>query len=121
MPSALSNLLEQARPAGTVTRRPAALLAELRSSERAHEPRRRESTCPPSSWSRVDRRWSGFVLATAFYGLARARIPTRSGSSSPPIYRLLWNKWYFDELYDVHVRSAGAVRLAAAWPISIAT
>ena len=64
------------------------------------------------------RRWRGFLLATVFYGLRRARIPTKCAHAVPPIYAFLCNKWYFDELYNVVVRAAGAVRVAAASPSS---
>ncbi|MBI2826051.1 MAG: NADH-quinone oxidoreductase subunit L [Planctomycetia bacterium] len=41
----------------------------------------------------------GLVLAIAFYGL-RILNPAEVKSQFSAVYRLLWNKWYFDELYD---------------------
>lgn len=41
---------------------------------------------------------TGLVLAIAFYGLAKLN-PNDVRQQFAPIYRLLWNKWYFDELY----------------------
>jgi len=40
----------------------------------------------------------GLALAVAFYGL-RLLNPDEAKSQFAPIYRVLWNKYYFDELY----------------------
>ncbi len=109
-------LLEQARPAGIAEgHRPAADLAGRDDAGRA---RLRTSRDP-----RAGRRWAafgtalaGFLLATVFYGAAEARSRRRAGGSFAPIYRFLSHKWWFDELYDVVVRAAGAVHLAAGSP-----
>ncbi len=63
-------------------------------------------------WSPSPRRLAGFVLATLFYGVA-VLDPEEVRRQFGPIYRFLWHKWYFDELYDVlfvqpaHVRCRG--------------
>ena len=48
----------------------------------------------------------GFLVAVLFYILAPS-IPQRLGQITRPLYELLLNKWYFDELYDmIFVRPA---------------
>src|SRR5207237_4682499 len=42
----------------------------------------------------------GSLLAVLFYVLAPS-IPSRLAQIARPLYELLLNKWYFDELYDV--------------------
>jgi proton-translocating NADH-quinone oxidoreductase chain L len=42
---------------------------------------------------------AGFLLATLMYGLRKISAD-EAARQFQPIYRLLWNKWYFDELYD---------------------
>ncbi len=42
----------------------------------------------------------GFLLATIFYGW-RYLDPSEVRSQFSQVYRFLWNKWWFDELYDV--------------------
>lgn len=42
---------------------------------------------------------AGFVLAVLFYGV-KVLNPEEVRRQFRPIYTLLWNKWYFDELYD---------------------
>jgi len=42
---------------------------------------------------------TGLVLAAAFYAFGRLN-PEDVRKQFAPIYRLLWNKWYFDELYN---------------------
>ena len=48
----------------------------------------------------------GFLVAVLFYVLAPS-IPQRMAQIAGPLYELLLNKWYFDELYDmIFVRPA---------------
>ena len=48
----------------------------------------------------------GFLVAVLFYVLAPS-IPPRLAQVARPLYELLLNKWYFDELYDmIFVRPA---------------
>jgi len=42
---------------------------------------------------------AGLVLSAAFYAFGRLN-PNDVRKQFAPIYRLLWNKWYFDELYN---------------------
>ena len=108
--SALPNLLEQARPAGvlaTVTRRRIRSVAGA--SERALiAPRSIHVTA--TIWAiaaGVGRHSAGDGVFTCW----RLLDPTEVRKQFAPIYRLLWNKWYFDELYHAAVRPPGAVCL----------
>ncbi len=42
---------------------------------------------------------AGIITAWVFY-LRKREIPVRLAETFQPIYRVLWNKYYFDELYD---------------------
>jgi NADH:ubiquinone oxidoreductase subunit 5 (subunit L)/multisubunit Na+/H+ antiporter MnhA subunit len=42
----------------------------------------------------------GLGLAVAFYGM-RWLSPSEVRSQFSQVYRLLWNRWWFDEMYDV--------------------
>jgi len=49
---------------------------------------------------------TGIALAYLFY-IARPALPGKVAAAFPALYRFLFNKWYFDELYDaVFVRPA---------------
>jgi NADH-quinone oxidoreductase subunit L len=43
----------------------------------------------------------GFLTAWLMYGAPKLLDPKRFVSSFRPVYDLLWNKWYFDDLYNV--------------------
>jgi NADH-quinone oxidoreductase subunit L len=93
----LGNLLEQARPAGTLPNQPAPMLGMT-------WPNEHDSHAPvikvPATWIAFSTAIGGFLLATVFYGL-RKLDAGEAKQAFAPIYRLLWNKWWFDELYDV--------------------
>jgi NADH-quinone oxidoreductase subunit L len=48
---------------------------------------------------------TGFMVARLFY-LKNTEIPVRLAEKYPFIYRVLWNKYYVDELYDIIVVNA---------------
>jgi NADH-quinone oxidoreductase subunit L len=51
----------------------------------------------------------GFAIAWYFY-IAHPALPAKLASRNGPLYRFLYNKWYFDELYDaLFVRPAMAL------------
>jgi NADH-quinone oxidoreductase subunit L len=51
----------------------------------------------------------GFILAVLFYGLKQG-IGAKVAAATGPIHAFLYNKWYFDELYDfVFVKGARAL------------
>jgi NADH-quinone oxidoreductase subunit L len=50
---------------------------------------------------------AGIALAYWFYVVSKAGLPKMMVDAFPAIYRLFYNKWYFDELYDaIFVRPA---------------
>jgi NADH:ubiquinone oxidoreductase subunit 5 (subunit L)/multisubunit Na+/H+ antiporter MnhA subunit len=53
----------------------------------------------PVTWTAFAMALSGFLLATAFYGV-RVLDPADARRSFAPIYWFLKNKWGFDELYQ---------------------
>jgi NADH-quinone oxidoreductase subunit L len=102
----LSNLLEQARPAGTLPTSQAALLPMTWPNE--HDSHAAAIKVPATIIA-FSTALAGFVLSTMFYGL-RKLDAAESQRAFAPIYRLLLNKWWFDELYDfLFVRPAHAI------------
>ncbi|MCA9119334.1 MAG: NADH-quinone oxidoreductase subunit L [Planctomycetales bacterium] len=61
----------------------------------AHQP----SIVVPVSLIAIGTAFTGFLLATAMYGLGYLD-PAEVRSQFQPVYRFLLNKWWFDELYD---------------------
>ncbi len=90
-------LLEQARPVGTAEGAPGGLLladVTVPAEHLSHQP----SVHWKVSWIAFGAALLGFALATLYYGL-RKLDPERTRRVFSPVYRLLWNKWWFDELY----------------------
>jgi NADH-quinone oxidoreductase subunit L len=57
---------------------------------------------------------AGFILATLFYGM-KVLNADEVRKQFRPIYTLLWNKWYFDELYNaIFVRPSLVLARAVA-------
>jgi len=59
------------------------------------------------SWGNIAGKWLptimmlvGFSLAYLFY-IKRTDFPAKTASALRPLYLFFFNKWYFDELYDV--------------------
>ncbi len=93
----LSNLLEQARPAGTLPTETAQLMQMTWPDEHlGHEP----EVKVPATMIAFSTALAGFLLATVFYGwrILDAEDVRRQFSG---LYRFLINKWWFDELYDL--------------------
>ena len=90
------NLLEQARPAGEIGS--GVLMAGLvyPTEHASHAATIHLSATAIASATAA----AGFLLATLFYGW-KTLDPSDVRSQFSPIYRFLWNKWYFDELYQV--------------------
>ncbi|MCO6459400.1 MAG: hypothetical protein J5I93_29160 [Pirellulaceae bacterium] len=95
----LHDLLEQARPAGTTIDTRGVLSRLVWPDEHfAHQ--------PPQFWTIVFP-VTMLATATAVGGILLAAVIYAWGYLSPadirrqfePVYRLLWNKWWFDELY----------------------
>ena len=93
----LANLLEQARPVGTLATQQAVLTPMTWPDEHlSHEPEIKV----PATWIAFSTAFAGFFLATMFYGL-RKLDAAEAKRAFAPVHRLLQNKWWFDELYDV--------------------
>ena len=113
----LVNLLEQARPAGTLVDTQAQLLTLTWPNEHfAHEPAQFGTITVPVTLLATFTAWAGIALATLMYGLGYLN-PAEVRRQFEPIYQFLWHKWWFDELYDVPCssgRRTGLAGLAAA-------
>jgi len=112
----LTDLLEQARPLGDVGR--GVMWASL---TYPHEHASHAASIHvPATLAAAATALAGFLLATLFYGL-RWLNPNEVRQQFPAVYRWLWNKWYFDELYDlvfvrpVHFVAALAARFDRRW------
>ncbi len=92
----LPNLLEQARPAGTLPTEQAALTSLIWPNE--HDSHA-ASIRVPATWIAFSTALGGFLLATMFYGL-RKLDAAEAQRAFAPIHRFLLNKWWFDELYQ---------------------
>jgi NADH-quinone oxidoreductase subunit L len=102
----LSNLLEQARPAGTLATQHGTLTSLVWPNEHdSHAPEIKV----PATWIAFATALGGFLLSTMFYGL-RKLDPAEAQRAFAPVYRFLIHKWWFDELYDyLFVRPAHVV------------
>jgi len=91
----VTNLLEQARPAGEIGS--GVVWAGL------HYPNEHASHASAihiaATLAAFGTAAAGFLLATVFYGW-RFLDPADVKRQFSAIYTFLWNKWYFDELYD---------------------
>jgi len=93
----LPNLLEQARPTGTLATQQAVLVPMTWPDEHlSHAP----NIKVPATWIAFSTAFAGFFLATMFYGLQKLDA-AEAKRTFAPIHRFLQNKWWFDELYDV--------------------
>lgn len=96
IPFDLKEMLEQARPAGTLATAQGELVAMTWPNEHAaHTP----EIVQPVTWMAFGSALAGFLLATLFYGV-RYLNPDDARRQFYTIYRFLLNKWWFDELYD---------------------
>jgi NADH-quinone oxidoreductase subunit L len=94
----LPSLLEQARPPGTAEGVADGLLwstVSMPAEHLSHE----FGVHAPVSLVAFFAALAGFALATLYYGV-RKLSAERARRALAPVYRLLWNKWWFDELYD---------------------
>ena len=107
---ALADLLEQARPSGTAATVTGAMAAYVWPDEHfAHAPEQYATIVVPVTLLAFATAVGGFGLATVMYAL-RYLNPDEVRRQFRPVYRLLLNKWWFDELYDwMFVRPAHLV------------
>ena len=111
----LSNLLEQARPAGTAATVKAVMVDMVWPDEHiAHAPENFSKIVVPATLIAFGTALSGFLLATVFYAW-RILDPKEVSTQFRGLYRFLLNKWWFDELYDrVFVRPTLAISRVVA-------
>lgn len=95
----VTNLLEQARPAGTLTTVHGGMFLTdvIYPDEHASHV---GSVHVVATLTATATALSGFLLAVIFYGLA-ILSPAEVRQQFAPIYNFLLNKWYFDELYNL--------------------
>jgi NADH-quinone oxidoreductase subunit L len=127
----VQNLLEQARPAGTVEIEKGVALAGLTypNEHHAHPIAKVENETETATALRLyadgihteanivafSTALAGFLLATMFYGLRKAD-PTDVRQQFARTYRFLINKWWFDELYDtIFVRPVLVLAKIFSW------
>ncbi|MGI9457467.1 MAG: NADH-quinone oxidoreductase subunit L, partial [Aeoliella sp.] len=94
----VSELLEQSRPASTQASMhgewlPALTLPDEHASHVAE-------IAQPAGWAAFFAAVSGVLLATLIY-LWRWMRAEEIRQSFTPLHRILWNKWWFDEVYDL--------------------
>jgi NADH-quinone oxidoreductase subunit L len=92
----VANLLEQARPAGTLADAQGVLVSTLAipNEHASHAP----AIKTPAGLAAFGAAMTGLLVATILY-LWRWLDPAEIRQTFQPIYKLLWNKWWFDELY----------------------
>ncbi len=107
----IPNLLEQARPIGTLASKPGVFLTDLfiPGEHLAHEPEMFRSIKLPAGLAAISAAILGIWFATVVY-LWRNVSAEKLAKSMRPLYELSWHKWWFDELYDfLFVRPTHAV------------
>ena len=94
----VTNLLEQGRPVGTLATTQGELLPNLviPSEPISHEPEFKV----PAGIAAFTTAASGLLLATLIYLWDFGLKPSELRQTFKPLHNWLWNKWWFDELYD---------------------
>ncbi len=95
----LTTMLEQARPAGTLETANGAVIWPTVIHPAEHLSHEDESIHVTASLVAFLTALVGFLLATAIYAL-RLLKPEEVAQQFGGLYRFLWHKWYFDELYN---------------------
>ncbi len=96
----LTKLLEQARPAMPMETVHGVLLSLAYPHEHAIHKPELAWIHDSATWIASGTALLGFLLATVVY-CWRLLDPAEVANQFRAIYRLLWNKWYFDEIYQV--------------------
>ncbi|MEX0643294.1 MAG: NADH-quinone oxidoreductase subunit L [Pirellulales bacterium] len=107
----VANLLESARPIGTLASKPGVFLSELfiANEHIAHADEMFNVIKVPAGLAAIGAAILGIWLATEVY-LWRRVSADDLARKLRPLYDLSWHKWWFDELYDfVFVRPTLAV------------
>jgi len=108
----VTNLLEQARPLGTLATTHGALLPELviPNEHQAHDFK------TPAGIAAFLTAAAGLLLATMIYFWDFGLRPEELKRTFKPIHSWLWNKWWFDELYEwIFVKPAMLKARAVSW------
>ena len=96
----VENLLEQARPVGMLGDKPGVLMTQSGvPDEHAAHARRNQSARPAIGHLRGC--WPAFLLATIVLRVASSIERRNQFNGRDRSITLLWNKWWFDELYDL--------------------
>jgi NADH-quinone oxidoreductase subunit L len=109
----VDRLLEQARPVGTLATTHGELLTNLTipGEHLSHAP----EVKVPAGLAAFGTAAAGLLLATVIY-LWRILNPDELKQSFKPIHAFLWNKWYFDEIYDlIFVKPTKLISNWIAW------
>ncbi len=109
----VNELLEQGRPVGTLAATQGELLTNLTipSEHDSHVPLIKM----PAGIAAFSTAAAGLLLASIIY-LWRLLNPDELRQSFKPLHGFLWNKWYFDELYDyLFVAPTLIISYCAAW------
>jgi len=95
----VKNLLEQARPVGTLATSRGEILSELVIPDEhlSHKP----EFVVPAGLAAFFTAAGGLALATLIYLFNFGLKPEELKQTFKPIHTALWNKWWFDELYDL--------------------
>jgi proton-translocating NADH-quinone oxidoreductase chain L len=94
----VADMLDQARPVGTFATTHGELLTDLTIPDEhaSHEWEVKQ----PAGIAAFSTAMGGLLLASVIY-LWRILNPAELKQSFLPLHAFLWNKWYFDELYDL--------------------
>jgi NADH-quinone oxidoreductase subunit L len=98
LPVSVQGLLEQARPAGIEATAHGLLMTDLVHPDE-HLSHIDQFHVAATWWATITA-FSGFGLAVVFYGVGWLN-PKEVANQFKPLYTFLWNKWYFDELYNL--------------------
>lgn len=92
------NLLEQARPVGTQATTSGEILSALTIPDEhiSHQPEFKV----PAAWAAFFTATAGVILAALIYLFDFGLRPAELKKTFQPLHTFLWNKWYFDELYN---------------------
>ena len=108
----LANLLEQARPTGTLASQVAAWSEMIWPNEHDSHAAAIKAVAGLTAFCTAA---AGFLMATLFYAW-RKLDAEEARQQFAPIHRFLLNKWWFDELYDwLFVRPAHLVASFISW------
>ena len=110
----VTNLLEQARPVGTLVTSHGELLPALviPNEHLSHNP---EFVFPAAFWA-FGTAASGLLLATMIYFWDFGLRPAELKRTFKPLHSWLWNKWWFDELYEwIFIKPTKLISSCISW------